>query len=248
MKNAIAPVKNIARLAELGDSLVTQSGNLPGIAVCHGESGIGKSTGLTWLSTTKLNACYVRALQVWSPSSMLQAIARELDIDPVRSLSTMMDAIVAELSRSNRPLIVDEADYVVDQARLLNTLRDLHDLSTMPLILVGMADFVRKLRSRTDQRQFAGRVALDLEFRPLDLADVAILATTLAEIEIAEDLLALLHEKSQGITRLVCVGLARIESFARHGGIKKVTRTQWGDRSLNLVSSDTKKPPRSQAA
>lgn len=240
MKNAIAPVKNIKSLAELGETLVSQTGQLPGIAVAHGDSGIGKSTGLTWLSTTKLNACYVRAMQVWSPSSMLQAIARELDVEPTRSLSATIELIVGELSRTNRPLIVDEADYVVDQVRLLNTLRDLHDLSTMPLILVGMADFVRKLRTRTDQRQFAGRVALDLEFKPLDLADVEILAKTLAEVEIAEDLLALLHEKSQGITRLVCVGLARIETFARHGGIKRVSRTQWGDRALNLVTADVK--------
>lgn len=240
MKNAIAPVKNIKRLAELGETLAGQTGQLPGIAVAHGDSGIGKSTGLTWLSTTKLNACYVRAMQVWSPSSMLYAIARELDVEPTRSLSATIELIVGELSRTNRPLIVDEADYVVDQARLLNTLRDLHDLSTMPLILVGMADFVRKLRTRTDQRQFAGRVALDLEFKPLDLADVEILAKTLAEVEISEDLLALLHEKSQGITRLVCVGLARIETFAKHGGIRKIGRTQWGDRALNLVTADVK--------
>jgi len=238
MKKVIAPVKNIARLVELAEALTTQAETLPGIAVAHGPSGIGKSTGLTWLCTTRINGCYVRAMQVWSPTSMLETIARELDVEPAARLSKTIERIVTALSASGRTLIVDEADYVVDQSKLLNTLRDLHDLSTMPLLLVGMAEFVRKLRTRSDQRQFAGRVALELEFKRLDLADVAILAKHLAEVEIAEDLLKLLHEKSEGETRLVVVGLGHIERFAHENGFPKVTQKQWGDRALNLIAGD----------
>ena len=244
MKNVIAPVKNIARLVELGEALTGQAASLPGIAVAYGESGIGKSTGLTWLCTTKINACYVRAMQVWSPSSMLATIARELDVEPAAKLYQTIERIVAELSASNRPLIVDEADYVVDQTRLLNTLRDIHDQSSMPLILVGMEHFVRKLRTRSDQRQFSGRVSLEVEFKALDLADVKILATKLCEVEVTEDLLALVHEKSQGVTRLVVVGLARIETFAKAAGLQKINRAQWGDRALNLLTAEIGTPRR----
>jgi len=238
MKIAIAPVKNIALLLELGEALTSQAANLPGIAVVHGPSGVGKSTGLTWLCTTRLNACYVRAMQVWSPSSMLQAIARELDVEPSVKLAVTIDRIVAALSASGRPLIVDEADYVVEQSRLLNTLRDLHDLSTMPLILVGMGDFVRKLRTQTDQRQFSGRVSLEVEFKPLDLADMKILTRHVCEVEIADDLLKLVHERSEGVTRLAVVGLNRIETFAKEAGLKEVTSAHWGNRSLNLLSGE----------
>jgi len=248
MKNVIAPVKNIARLIELGEALTGQASSLPGIAVAYGESGIGKSTGLTWLCTTRINACYVRAMQVWSPSSMLATIARELDVEPAGRLYLTIERIVAELSASNRPLIVDEADYVVDQTRLLNTLRDIHDQSTMPLILVGMADFVRKLRTRTDQRQFSGRVSLEVEFKPLDLADVKTLARHLCEVEVADDLLKLVHEKSQGITRLVVVGLARIETFAKAADLDKINRAHWGDRALNLLTAEIGTPHRRPSA
>lgn len=237
MKTAIAPVKNIKKLAELGTALQMQNNMLPGIAVASGDSGIGKSTGLTWLSTTKLNAVYVRAMQLWSPSSMLRTIATELDIDPPRQLDDMTKAIVAELSRTGRPLIVDEADYVVDQTRLLNALRDLHDLSTMPLILVGMGEFVRKLRARLDQKQFTGRVALELEFSPLDRADVKVVADTLTDIKLDEELMQMLVDQSQGITRLVCVGLARIEAYAKKHNLKTVTAKQWDNQPLNLLSS-----------
>jgi DNA transposition AAA+ family ATPase len=237
MRSVVAPISNIGKLAALGEALNDRSANLPGIAVAYGESGIGKSTGVTWLCSTKINACYVRAMQVWSPGSMLQAIVRELDIEAPHRLSQMIELIVSELSRTRRILIVDEADYIVDQVRLLNVLRDLHDLSTMPLILVGMGDFVRKLRTRADQRQFSGRVAFELEFAPLRLPDVKILADAMCEIEVVEDLLRRLHEESNGITRLVCVGLARIEAFARSSGLRSVSLKQWGARTFNLLSS-----------
>ena len=248
MKIAIAPVKNIALLLELGEALTSQAANLPGIAVVHGPSGVGKSTGLTWLCTTKLNACYVRAMKVWSPSSMLQAIARELDVEPSVKLAVTIDRIVAALSASGRPLIVDEADYVVDKGVLLDTLRDLHDLSTMPLIMVGMATFVRKLRTPVDQRQFAGRVSLEVEFKPLDLADMKILTRHVCEVEIADDLLQLVHERSEGVTRLAVVGLSRIETFGKEVGLKQVTRAHWGDRALNLLSGEIGTPRKSRSS
>ena len=169
--------------------------------------------------------------------TMLETIAGELDISPQRSLVHTLHAIVRELVTQNRMLIVDEADYLVDKKALLNTLRDLHDNSTMPLILVGMADFVKKLKSRIDQRQFAGRVAFELEFKPLDLADTTLLAEQLLNdgITAHPELLAKLHAACEGSTRLVCVGLQRIESLAIKKGLKKVTVNDWGDRPLHMM-------------
>lgn len=237
MKNDIAPVKNIQRLSELAIELQERPANQPGIATVTGESGVGKSTGLTWLTSTKIDACYVRAMQVWSPSSMLGTIARELDVDPANQLAKTCERIVQELARTGRTLLVDEADYVVDNVRLINTLRDLHDMSTVPLVLVGMSDFAKKLRARIDQKQFTGRVAFELEFTPLDLADMRTLVKSVAEVAIDDDLLKALFDQSKGITRLACVGLGRIEAFAKKVDAKIVTAKMWGDRPLNAVTS-----------
>lgn len=237
MKDKIAPVKNVLRLAELGESLKDRGIRTPGIGVVYGETGFGKSTALTWYGVRQVRAVYVRAFQVWTPMTMLETIAGELDISPQRSLVHTLHAIVRELVTQDRMLIVDEADYLVDKKALLNTLRDLHDNSTMPLILVGMADFVKKLKSRIDQRQFAGRVAFELEFKPLDLADTTLLAEQLLNdgITVHADLLAKLHAACEGSTRLVCVGLQRIESLAIKKGLKKVTVNDWGDRPLHMM-------------
>lgn len=238
MKTEIAPVKNIKRLKTLGLTLKEQPDSLPGIAVCYGESGIGKSTGLTWLCTTELDACYVRALAVWTPKSLLHTIATELDVAPASSNDETLRRIVNALAQSGRPLVIDEADYVVDNTKLLNTLRDLHDLSTMPLILVGMADFVKKLRARRDQKQFAQRVAEELEFKPLDRDDMRVLADTLLEgVELEDDIVSLLHEYSAGITREASIGLSKIERLAKRTSIKKFGVKHLGDRSLSQLLS-----------
>lgn len=236
MEYAIAPVKNITKLGELGLSLKEPGLNGRGIGVCYGETGLGKTTGLTWYGV-KTNAVYVRALQVWTPSAMLTSIAHELGIVLPRDLAKAVHLIVQHLSQQNRTLMIDEADYVVEKRKLLNTLRDLHDLAATPLILVGMRDFVRKLKAATDQRQFTGRVAFELEFEKLDADDTALLAKTLLPaLKLDHELQAKLHEVCDGSARLVSVGLQRIEKFAKERGLKIVTAKEWGKRPLNLMA------------
>lgn len=239
MKDVIAPVKNLLRLAELGESLKDRTLSTPGMGVVYGETGFGKTTGLAWYGVRQVRAVYVRALQLWSPLTMLETICGELDVQPDRSLAKTLTLIVGELVRQNRILMVDEADYIVDSKRLLNTLRDLHDLSTMPVILVGMADFVKKLRTRIDQRQFSGRVAFELEFKPLDLDDTHLLAKFLLAdgLKIDDRLLQRLHEASEGSARLVRVGLARIEQFALKKNLKRVTEEDWGKQPLHMMEA-----------
>lgn len=236
MKDKIAPVKNLLRLAELGLSLKDRSISTPGIGVVYGDTGFGKTTGLAWYGVRQERAVYVRALQLWTPLTMLETIAGELDVQTDRSLAKTLTRIVSELVAQNRMLIVDEADYVVGNVKLLNTLRDVHDLSTMPVVLVGMADFVKKLRTRMDQRQFSGRVAFELEFKPLDLDDTRLLAKELLDddVKIDDALLTRLHDACEGSARLVRVGLARIEAFARKKNLRKVTEGDWGAQALHL--------------
>lgn len=238
MKDKIAPVKNLLNLAELGETLKDRTNRLPGIGVVVGDTGLGKSTGLTWYGVRKAKAVYTRALEVWTPSSMLRAIGTELGVTLPSSLADAIAIVVQHLGQQNRMLLIDEADYVVDKRKLLNTIRDLHDLSTMPVILVGMADFAKKLRARMDQRQFTGRVAFELEFKPLDLADTQLLAHELLDgVELDEPLMAHIHAGCEGSARLVCVALQRIETFAKKENKRVVTAKLWGDRPLHSLTA-----------
>jgi DNA transposition AAA+ family ATPase len=114
---------------------------------------------------------------------------------------------------------------------MLETLRDIHDLSSSPVVLVGMAGIERKLSNR---QQLSGRISQWVEFKPADLEDAATLAKHVCEVEIAPDLLSDLHTQAKGSVRLMIVGLARIEALAKTQDWGRVDSDLWANRKLFL--------------
>lgn len=216
-------VKNVARLSEAGDALIHRGRGMPGMGLIWGETGYGKSTATAWF-VNQCSGIHVRALEVWSPSSMLAAISKELGIDPRGSCAQRAESITQELSRHGRPLFVDEADYIIDSKRMTNTLRDLHDMTSVPVVLIGMAGIERSIKSR---KQLTGRISQWVEFAPCDEEDARLITDALCEIEIADDLLARLIHDAAGSIRLLVVGLAQLEANGRARGLKRMTEADW---------------------
>ncbi len=230
MRNRIAHVKNIQMLATAADALATRPAGTPGIGLVWGATGYGKSTATAWLST-QLNAVFVRAWPTWTPVSMLAALMEELGIKPLGRTAPMIRSIVQALSAESRPVFIDESDYLADKPILLETLRSLHDVSSSPLILIGMRDFQRRVMHRD---QLAGRISHWVEFQAADLEDARTLTDEVCEIKVADDLVARLHKSSGGSMRGMVVGLSRIEQFARKKNIAKVSAGDWNDRPFVL--------------
>ncbi len=253
MRHKIIPVKNVSCMRDAGDHLINRSPGMPGMGLIWGPTGYGKSTAATWF----INQChgvYVRAMRLWTPKTMLTSIARELDLDCGRlnNLSEMVEAIIQRLAESGRPLFIDEADYIVESRRLTDTLRDIHDLSTCPVVLIGMHGIERRIRGN---EQFTGRISQWVAFRGADMTDARLLADGLCEITVADDLLAALHHAASParqrdggaeIRRLV-IGLSNIEGYALRRGLEAMQLADWPKgRDFFLgdpVSPDVPRPP-----
>lgn len=224
MRFKMVLVKNVARLSQAGAALLSRAQGMPGMGLIEGETGAGKTTAVTWW-INECNGVYVRAIAMWSPSTMLQSILRELDAMPVSgSCGRMVEQVVEALLLSGRPLILDEADYIVDSKRMVETLRDLHDLASVPVILVGMAGIRRKISLR---QQLAGRIAQWVDFKPCDLEDSRKLARELCDVTIGDDLLERLQKAAGGSVRLLVVGLSRIEQNAKAKGLETIKAADW---------------------
>lgn len=225
MKHRIIPITNVARLQEAGQLLLDRAPNTPGMGLIYGDTGLGKTTAAVWYMN-QCNAVLVRALAVWTPQAMLEAILRELSVEPRQwSCAKMAMTIVERLAESNRPLFIDEADYLLDRQRMTETLRDLHDLASVPVILIGMAGIQNKIGLR--RRQLAGRLMRWVEFQPATLVDTMMLAEGLCEVKVTEELVDLLHKKTGGHVRHIIVGLSQIESLARREGLNTVSAKHW---------------------
>jgi DNA transposition AAA+ family ATPase len=224
MLNKVVPVKNVERLTAAHNALKEAAHYLPKIGLIHGLAGAGKTTAIGHLSQVH-GGCFVRATAVWTPKAMLVAILRELGREELGGNNqTKLDEVIKTLAISNLPLFVDEADYLFTRPSTLDILRDIHDQAGVPLYLIGMERISRKVNSR---ELVASRVSQEVKFTPLDLDDTRLVADTLSEVPIADDLLEDLHQKARGSIRRITVGLSVVEAFGKHAAADLLTLAEW---------------------
>lgn len=228
MRHKLGITKSVAALHLAYEALASRDYGLPGMALVHGYTGAGKTTAVTAL-VNKTHGVYVRAMRTWTPATMLTRIMAELGAAPMGRNAAMVEHIIGELGSQGRPLFVDEADYLVNNSDMIETLRDIHDLSTQPVVLVGMEGIERRLKLR---KQLARRISHWVEFLPSDLADARVVTDAVCEVAVGDDLLERLHREAGGSVGLIVVGLARIEQLARANGLASVGLDEWGDRAL----------------
>ncbi len=226
MKHRIVQVENVQRLVEASDALLARGLGMPGMGLVYGATGYGKTTAATWL-VNRHRGVYVRALATSTPSSLLGGILHELGGRPGRSCAQMVEQAIQLLVESNRPLFIDEADYLIRSTRMVETLRDIHDLSTVPVIMIGMAGIERAIRER---QQLTGRLAQWVQFGPASLADARLITEQLCEVMPDDRLIERLHRETKGAVRLLIVGLGQIEHYARARGQDRVTAAEWPQR------------------
>ena len=233
MRYQLVPVKNVLMLKSAMEALSQRSTGVPGLGLIHGRSGAGKTTALASM-VAKTGAVFVRAHSAITLSSLLDMICFELRVEGRLGKNSEKFRLVCEaLQACPRPIFVDEGDYLLHDIRMLEILRDIHDTEQVPVLLVGMAGIERKLVHRP---QFARRISQRIEFQACDLEDARLVADALCEVKVREDLLLLMHKKTQGCIGHMVVALAQFESFAKGHRWDSLDATRWGERTMFLGS------------
>ena len=78
-----------------------------------------------------------------------------LRIPAAKTTAANLDLICEQLAASQRPLILDEADYLVAKAGMVELVRDIYEGSQSPIMLVGEEMLPNKLKK---YERFHGRV------------------------------------------------------------------------------------------
>lgn len=226
--NTVAPLTNVALFMETVDRVMNRTPGLPGLATFYGPSGWGKTTAAKY-AANKHRAHMVRVQSTWGQKALCEAIAKELSLKPERTISKIVDQIVEQLAADGRPLLIDEADYLV-QKRMIDIIRDIHDGAQAGIVLCGEEAFPMKLRTT---ERVAGRVIKHSAAQPVSLGDIGHLARLhLRGIAAAEDLLAAIHAAVSGSARWAVNNLDEIRHTAAVEGRTEVDLAWWGDRGL----------------
>ena len=231
MLRKIVETSNISALVRALESLSARGAGEEGMALFYGAPGAGKTTALAY-AQQRTRATMLRARSTWSITSMLGQLLRELGLSGTGSRDARLDRVVEHLAMHPRPLLVDEADYALRHPDLLDVLRDVYDLSQVPVVLVGMLDAPRILRSHPRMARHRRRVTRWVEAQPLALDELKRVAEELCEVAVGERLFTRLHEESRGNIGLAVVGLGAIERAGKSNDASRVSESMMRGVSL----------------
>lgn len=229
---SIAPLRNVAALNTLIERLITRGGesgvDLPGMATFYGPSGDGKSTAGIYVRN-RFDAVLVQCKSTWTKASLCRAVLTEMGLPVTGTIDAMAERITEALAVTDRCLIVDEADFLV-QRRMIEVLRDIYEGSKAPVILIGEEGMPQKLRA---WERIHGRMLDWVATQPAELADVRHLAKIYAPgVEIDAPMMERVLAESRLSIRRICVNLDSILQFARRQGLARVGIEDWGRRAL----------------
>lgn len=219
----IAPLSNVTILLSLVEAVVNRAPDLPGMACFYGPPGYGKTFSATF-AANKYRAYNVQIKSVWTRKKLCEEVLKDMAIKPERSIPAMVDQIAEELATSRRPLIIDEADFLIAKS-MIEVVRDIYESAYAPVILIGeenMPDNLRKWE-RVHNRMLDMKRA-----QPATVKDTEHLAKLYCPgVEVAADLLKAIHKAALGCTRRICVSLARVRECAGTRGALAMARADY---------------------
>jgi DNA transposition AAA+ family ATPase len=221
------PIKNVAAFMVMTQRLVDREPHLPGFGVCHGFSGFGK-TYASIFAQNRTRAVRVEVGDSWTRRTFLRSILREFgeSVKDRSSIADMSERAIACLGDDpRRPLIVDEADKLVDKG-MIEIVRELQESSGAPVLLIGEEKLPAKLLT---VERMHNRVLDWMPAQPCDIEDTRILAKAFSsKVKIADDLLEAIRQQSGGRARRIVVNLSRVNEQARNKSLSTVNLKDFG--------------------
>jgi DNA transposition AAA+ family ATPase len=242
MKNDVAKTTGLTKFSQMFGFLIDlleYEGEKMGL--CYGHPGIGKTTSAKYVAAQE-RAIYMCAIAGLSQSSLAGKIVETLGGTPRRSLVQNVDFVIENLKKTRTPLIIDEFDYLTSKD-LLSVIRTIHDLASVPIVLVGMTGIYQKISA---QKLFLDRIHYFLEMTGVTADDTKLIIASKCEVAIKEDLISQIHRQSQGNARRLLRIIKQVESLALAHGLESIGIEEWGDRALVPASSEA--PSRRRSA
>src|SRR5574344_2441030 len=199
MKAKFIRTRNVKNFITTINNLQNRAVGVPGMALTYGEPGLGKTQSALWWAANN-DAILVSAKQSMSVRWLLEDIVKELGETPYFRSSDLFEQIVNALIKRPRVLIVDEIDYLATDKCAVEMLRDIHDRTYNPIILIGMSMADKKLKR---YKHLYDRFSEVLHFESFSFEDVKFLISELSEIKISDEVIANIYHTGNRLRQIV---------------------------------------------
>ncbi|WP_419787247.1 AAA family ATPase [Pseudodesulfovibrio sp.] len=200
---------NVAKLRKSLSALSDTEQGRPGIGVVQGEAGRGKTMAAKeWHAMN--GGIFLRVMEGWSQFSFLQALTYKICGERPNNTNRCRTRIMDSLAKTPQPIIVDEADRLLMPR--IEDLRDVHDMTGCPVILIGEEGFYPRLHAR---KRVHSRVVDVVNFDPITPDDVMLFAAQAAALEVTPEACHKLAALAKGSFRVVYGYILHLEDYAK---------------------------------
>ncbi len=193
--------------------------DIPRMALVWSTPGFGKTKTICQYVVAN-DGIVVRAKAAMNVTWLMRDIVKELGHEPEKSKEALFGQIVDILMARRCPVFIDDVDHLCRDTVMIETLRDLHDSTFTPFVLVGMELADKKLKRH---KHLWDRFAQLVNFQPISRADVQAIIEQQCEASISEDGLDCIIGRIEGKYRKLLYEMGRAERIARVHKIKTVT-------------------------
>lgn len=217
MKKIFVKTTNVKNFIGLVENLINKPKNIPKMGLVYGEPGLGKSQTALWLAC-KYDAIYLRATNLMTGRWLLEEMVKELDEIPRFLTSDNFNIVVKKLKQKPQVIFIDEIDYLVNNYKTIETLRDIHDETGCPIIFIGMGLAHRKLER---YKHLYDRFSEILKFETFGVDDLSQIIGKLSEITFTPDAIEYIHTKYNRFRQIIQL-INQMETFVKDNNLAEI--------------------------
>ena len=217
MNKIFVKTQNVKNFISLLNSLHQKPDGISKMALVYGEPGLGKSRTALWLAAQN-DAIYIRSTNLMTGRWFLEELVDELGEIPLYWTSDLFKQCVNKLLEKPQIIIIDEIDYLAGDQKTIETIRDIHDKTNVPIIFVGMTLAEKKLQK---YRHLYDRLSEIIQFKSFSVGDVKEIVTQLSEVKITEPAITLIHSQSNRFRQIVRV-INKVEAVAKTNNMQLI--------------------------
>ncbi|MCM1010560.1 MAG: ATP-binding protein [Fusobacterium sp.] len=219
MNKIFVKTTNVKNFIGLIENLVNKPKKFPRMGLVYGEPGLGKSQTALWLAC-KYDGIYLRATNLMTGRWFLEELVKELDEIPRFLTSDNFNLVVKKLKQEPKIIFIDEIDYLINNYKTIETLRDIHDETNCSIIFVGMCLAHRKLER---YKHLYDRFSEILKFETFGVNDLSQIFCQLSEIPFTSDAIEYIHRKYNRFRQIVQL-INQMETYAKDNNLSEITK------------------------